>query len=132
MLKQIAEVLGKFIKENVDIIDINGNDEVIIKSTDLAKCIRNAVEEETVFLKAIARYGAEEQEGVAQEECAELIQAISKKHRGKPHNIAEEIADVEIMLEQLKIINGCENEVKELRKQKISRLAENLQMQLKN
>ena len=126
MLKQIAEALAKFIKENMDIIEINKNDEVIIKSIDLEKCISNAVKEETTFLKAIARYGAEEQEGVAQEECAELIQAISKKHRGKPHNIAEEIADVEIMLEQLKIINDCENEVKEIRKQKISRLAKNL------
>ena len=55
-----------------------------------------------------------------------MIQAISKKHRGKPHNIAEEIADVEIMLEQLKIINDCENEVEEIRKQKTKRLAENL------
>ena len=128
MIKQIAEALGKFIKENFDIIDTNKNDEVIIKSTDLAKCIGNAVEEETTFIKAIARYGAEVQEGVAQEEWAELIQAISKKHRGKPHNIAEEIADVEIMLEQLKIINGCENEVKEIRDQKISRLRKNLSL----
>ena len=83
-------------------------------------------EEYFIFENAIERYGAESQEGVAQEECAELIQAISKKHRGKPHNIAEEIADVEIMLEQLKIINGCENDVKEIRKQKTKRLAENL------
>ena len=126
MIKQIAEALGKFIKENIDVIDINKNNEVIIKSDDLAECIGNIVKEETVFIKAITRYGAEAQEGVAQEECAELIQAISKKHRGKPNNIGEEIADVEIMLEQLKIINGCENEVKEIRKQKISRLAKNL------
>ena len=83
-------------------------------------------EEYFIFENAIERYGAEAQEGVAQEECAELIQAISKKHRLKPHNIAEEIADVEIMLEQLKIINGCENEVKEIRKKKISRLSKNL------
>ena len=83
-------------------------------------------EEYFIFENAIERYGAESQEGVAQEECAELIQAISKKHRGKPHNIAEEIADVEIMLEQLKIINGCENDVKEIRKQKTKRLAESL------
>lgn len=84
--------------------------------------------EENIIKKVIAKYGAEAQEGVAQEECAELIQAISKKRRGNPHNISEEIADVEIMLEQLKIINGCENEVKEIRKQKISRLAKNLSL----
>lgn len=126
MIKQIAEVLAKFVKDNMDVIDIKEDEQFIIKSSDLAECLRNAVEEDAIFIKAIAKYGAEEQEGVAQEECAELIQAISKKHRGKPHNIAEEIADVEIMIAQLKIINDCENEVKEIRKQKISRLAKNL------
>lgn len=126
MTGQIAEALAKFMKDNLGVIGKNENDELIIKSSDLAECIRNIAVEEAIFTKAITKYGAEMQEGVSQEECAELIQAISKKHRGKPHNIAEEIADVEIMLEQLKIINGCENEVKEIRKQKIKRLAENL------
>lgn len=128
MIKQIAEVLAKFVKDDMDVIDIKEDGQFIIKSSDLAECLRNAVEEDAIFIKAIAKYGAEEQEGVAQEECAELIQAISKKHRGKQHNIVEEIADVEIMLEQLKIINGCENEVKEIRKQKISRLSKNLEI----
>nr|WP_254909268.1 MazG nucleotide pyrophosphohydrolase domain-containing protein [Clostridium tyrobutyricum] len=38
---------------------------------------------------------------MAQEECAELIQALSKDLRGKKHNVEEEIADVLIMIEQL-------------------------------
>ncbi len=84
--------------------------------------------EENIFKKAIEKYGAEAQEEVAQEECAELIHAISKKHRGNPNNIAEEIADVEIMIEQLKIINCCENDVKEIRKQKIERLGRNVEV----
>lgn len=71
---------------------------------------------------AIRIYGEEAQERVAVEECAELIQAISHKQRGRPHNIAEEIADVEIMLEQLKLINCCYLEVEEIRKQKMERL----------
>lgn len=85
------------------------------------------IDEYLILENAIERYGAEAQEGVAQEECAELIQAISKKHRGKPHNIAEEIADVEIMLEQLKIINRCWKEVKEIKESKIQRLSFRLQ-----
>lgn len=75
-----------------------------------------------IMQHAISVFGAEMQEQVAAEECAELIQAISHKHRGRPHNIAEEIADVEIMIEQLKIINGCSAEVEEIRKAKIERL----------
>lgn len=71
---------------------------------------------------AIKTYGEHAQEDVAKEECAELITAISHKHRGRPHNIAEEIADVEVVLEQLKIINNCHREVEAIKKGKIERL----------
>jgi NTP pyrophosphatase (non-canonical NTP hydrolase) len=70
----------------------------------------------------IRRFGEIAQEKMAIEECSELIQAICHKHRGREHNIAEEIADVEIMLEQLKIINGCHKEVEQIHKNKIRRL----------
>ena len=78
--------------------------------------------ENEILITAIRTFGEKAQEGVAIEECAELIQAISHKHRGRKNNIAEEIADVEIMLEQLKIINDCHKEVEEIHKQKIERL----------
>lgn len=80
-----------------------------------------------IYIKAIETYGAEAQEGVSQEECAELIQAISKKHRGKKHNIAEEIADVEIMLEQIKIINDCFCDVENIKQEKVARLEKRLE-----
>ena len=49
---------------------------------------------------------------IAMEECAELIQAISKAKRGKldKENMAEEIADVLICMEWLKGIYGISNE----------------------
>ena len=75
-----------------------------------------------ILTTAIRTFGEKAQEDVAIEECSELIQAISHKHRGREHNIPEEIADVEIMLEQLKIINNCAKEVAEIHKQKIERL----------
>ena len=71
---------------------------------------------------AIRTFGEEAQERQAIEECSELIEAICHKHRGRKHNIAEEIADVEIMLEQLKIINNCGDKVAKIRKSKIDRL----------
>lgn len=80
-----------------------------------------------VYIEAIKKYGEQAQEGVAQEECAELIQAISKKHRGKKHNIPEEIADVEIMLEQLKIINDCFCDVENIKQEKVARLEKRLE-----
>lgn len=49
--------------------------------------------------KAVNVFGKDVQEMMFIEECGELLQAISKKRRGFKSNIAEEIADVEIMLE---------------------------------
>lgn len=72
---------------------------------------------------AISLFGEEMQENQCIEECAELIQAINKKHRGREHNIIEEIADVEIMLEQLKIINCCRADVEATKRMKLQRLA---------
>lgn len=75
-----------------------------------------------ILTSAIKVFGEKAQEEVAIEELAELIQAIIHKHRGRKNNIAEEIADVEIMLEQLKIINNCRDEVEQIHNQKIERL----------
>ena len=59
----------------------------------------------SLYKKLIQKYGKENQMRIAQEELAELIQAISKNLRGeKPYNLAEEIVDVEIVLEQLKLM----------------------------
>lgn len=75
-----------------------------------------------IIQKAIKYYGDEIQENQCIEECAELIQAINKKHRGCTHNIPEEIADVEICLSQLKIINDCTEEVEQYKVKKLERL----------
>ena len=73
--------------------------------TNTIKVIKPRTEAEKI--RAIARhYGKEPQIGVAQEECAELIQAISKvRRKGETKDaidhLAEEIADVRIMCAQL-------------------------------
>jgi NTP pyrophosphatase (non-canonical NTP hydrolase) len=50
-------------------------------------------------------YGYESQSRILQEECAELIQAVSKMHRKSQSSAIvdyiEELADVSIMLEQM-------------------------------
>ena len=79
-----------------------------------------------IYEAAIAVYGEKHQEDIAIEECSELIQAISHKHRGRSHNIPEEIADVEIMLEQLKIINGCSIKVEMIKRLKLGNLLQDM------
>ena len=59
-----------------------------------------------VVQRSIEHYGKDVQSTVCMEECAELIQAISKEKRGKSDkdHLAEEIADVIICIEMLKQI----------------------------
>lgn len=57
-----------------------------------------------IIADIIQHYGKNNQSTVCMEECAELIQAISKAKRGKidRDNMIEEIADVLICIEMLK------------------------------
>ena len=58
------------------------------------------------------------------EECSELIKELSKAIRGKANgvNIAEEIADVEIMLEQIKLHFSISAVVDGIKEEKLTRL----------
>ena len=59
---------------------------------------------EKIYKKAIGKYGVAAQLDMVIEEMSELTKEICKIKRGKGNymNLVEEIADVEIMLEQLK------------------------------
>ena len=78
-------------------------------------------EEIIICSKALNNFGPAIQQVVAMEEMSELTQAISKSIRGKEHNVEEEIADVEIMLTQLKIMFDMKK-VEEYRDAKLKRL----------
>lgn len=86
---------------------------------------------EELYKFAIETYGDEAQINQGIEEMAELIQAVNKFRRMRNpvtfDNIAEEIADVEIMMDQYKQIYGItENEIILLKKRKLDRLAKRL------
>lgn len=88
---------------------------------------------EQVFKQSIEIYGKEAQSRQAMEECAELIQAINKclRYPSKEeckNNLIEEIADVEIMLYQLKVMfNVSDDEVFKVKIQKAKREQERLE-----
>ena len=58
------------------------------------------------YVEAVRAYGKQSQLVMAMEEMSELTKELSKNLRGADNfkALAEEIADVEIMLEQLKVI----------------------------
>lgn len=86
-----------------------------------------------VYDKAIGRWGSWPQVWMVIEEMSELTKAICKVRRkmetdytAAVMDVAEEAADVTIMLEQLQIIFNIREEVEEIRDQKIMRLKERL------
>ena len=66
-----------------------------------------------IYTAAVKKCGKEHQLVLCMEEMAELTKELSKNMRGFKNttNISEEMADVEIMLEQLRIIYGNRSEV---------------------
>lgn len=61
-------------------------------------------ERDAVWHESVERFGTRLQSVACMEECSELIQAVSKRLRGKPDpddNLAEEMADVVICLHLL-------------------------------
>jgi hypothetical protein len=90
-----------------------------------------ANKEESRLLKhALSRYGLKAQVMQTMEEVGELLQALNKVMRnpdtGNHYRLAEEIADVEIILEQMKVGFRLDGIAEKIRGQKLLRLAENL------
>lgn len=82
-----------------------------------------------VYQKALTVWGFAAQVGMLMEECGELI--VTSNHflrygANKIPNMVEEIADVEIMIEQIKIGLGLHAHVEAEKEKKIIRLNERL------
>lgn len=81
-----------------------------------------------LYQKVRDKYGMDAQLNVAIEELSELIKEICKYKRG--HNnklqLSEEVADVEIMCEQLRFLFNLDYEVDQWKTFKLERLADKL------
>ena len=80
--------------------------------------------EMSILQRAIAKYGEEAQMKMVLEEMSELQKEICKRWRGKDNRdaIIEEVADLEIMLDQLKLMLDIQNHVQQARQDKLLRL----------
>lgn len=75
---------------------------------------------EKILTAAIAHYGRSTQWSKAIEELSELIRALARADDAE--NVAEEMADVRIMLDQLELILGNHNKVRGYEYAKLQRL----------
>ena len=81
--------------------------------------------EEVTLRKVINKFGKEAQCRQVMEECAELIQAVNKNLRsaGAKENLIEEMADVGIMLDQLRIMFEIKDtEINKIRYEKMKQI----------
>lgn len=84
----------------------------------------------TVYEEAIAHYGPESQIWIAVEEMAELMKELAKGHRPggtTAEALVDEIADVTIMMEQLRILFNINQPVQDRIDYKVRRLAQRIE-----
>lgn len=82
------------------------------------------MEEREIYQAALDTFGKVSQMFMAVEEMSELMKELSKNQRGATNllELVEEIADVEIMLGQMKELFHCEGAVEFRKKAKLARL----------
>lgn len=91
----------------------------------LVKADINKTRENEILLSALTKFGDHAQTVLVFEEMSELAKELCKNMRGKDNRdaIAEEIADVRIMLDQMEILHDCAASVSRWRESKLHRLS---------
>lgn len=87
----------------------------------------SGVNDEETLRAALRRYGFEPQLSMLTEECGELVAAVNRWRRGREGafpSLLEEIADVEILIDQMRLVYGAE--IDAARARKLARLRERL------
>lgn len=131
-IEEVISQLESLIEDRKSFLSNDGDDETFrndIEALEAAIDILqdNFLKEKEIYREALEKWGYH-QRTIALEEMAELQKEICKNIRGYDNRIeiAEEIADVEIMLEQMKILFDIYKKVEEFKKYKLERLAKRL------
>lgn len=87
------------------------------------------MENEKIYRDALETFGADTQTKKLFEEIGEFMEALCKcaDGRDKVLHLAEEIADVSIMLDQMAFRFGCDAEVERMRRYKLRRLEQKIE-----
>lgn len=86
-------------------------------------------ERKKIYRAAIDAWGVDAQQWMVVEELSELQEALSRLRRGRisPEDVADEIADATIMLEQLQLMLGVEKLTQQCVERKLQRLQRRLE-----
>jgi len=75
-----------------------------------------------IYEKAVMKFGIDRQVDKLIEESSELVTALLHKRHNREHNVYEEFADLEIMMEQLRPVFNGGGSVDFWKKEKLERL----------
>lgn len=95
---------------------------------DLLQAEKDGRKRRQLYRCALDTWGPDAQTLMVMEEMSELQKELCKHARGKDNleAIVEEIADVQIMLEQMMVLYDCNRGVKDYKEIKVARLASRL------
>ena len=132
----MAKNVGWEAKSNHDgtyTVLVNGKGYQCANTHEVFRLLDNAGEKSEyqarqICQRALETYGGQLQTFVCMEEMSELQKELCKYERGEDNveHIAEEIADVRIMLDQMVIMHDCEMLVEDYKSAKLARLKERL------
>ena len=81
------------------------------------------MQEQSIYQKALTKFGVDKQLEKLEQELIELLLALSHKKEGRhDHNVHEELADVEIMINQIKPLFNESGAVDNWKQVKLARL----------
>lgn len=118
-----------YLQPIADNAELSGYSEALGVAMDALREVLDRESAQEINRAALSTYGAERQVRKCLEELSELGMAVSHCFDGKdkPSHVAEEIADVGIMLEQMAILFMCEDEVERMRRYKLRRLEQRIE-----
>lgn len=81
------------------------------------------------YTNALELWGEDLQKSLFHEEIGEVLTAISHEKRGRcgKHVVMEELADLQIMLNQMVVLYGTDEEFKDILGAKLTRLTERIE-----
>lgn len=116
-------------KKRLCVLGLGGGVTIFEELSPIDELISDRIEESAVLAtKALDHFGNNAQICQTMEECAELIQALNKalRHVARKdqvrYNVLEELADVTIMVEQMKQIFDEKKEFYEILEEKMDKL----------
>lgn len=121
-----SSCISKMTDEAADLIESQQREiEALRQANEGLRFNMSAQEGDEICRAALEAFGAEAQMVMAIEEMSELTKELCKNGRGQENTtrIAEEIADVEIMLCQMVMLFDCAGQVEAFRQYKLERLA---------